>query len=321
MSASLIPDSGDPCEGGDILALQQGADPSKLATGGNHMQSPGDNYNGALPQFFLFKLVAAVKYQYGFPGLTPPYKTRYLTMTVNLTKTLGNTVTSASQVFTYDRITGSSSPPTINQNALGYLPVFPYGQDLTGDPNTVYTVNGDTSYSYVSVSPFGYGTTNLSVVFSDQYTLEQLDADADTLIATVDQTTEPWNHLTEVFYEIFNPADDGIPEQYGYGGTTGGDVQALTSAAWGWLLLGGVSSVDWFPNTYEKLVSTIQTNGTYCQNTITFDYSNNIISTVCKSGVSIGNKPIIITPPPLMDGQNTVVTITPMCVCPKPVPV
>src|ERR1700722_2382611 len=133
-----------------------------------------------------WKLLVAVKYQYGFPGFTAPYSTRYLSMLITETKGImggsggGGFSTTAQQLFTFDRITGGQTSPVLNQSATDFF-VFPYGADLTADPNTTYSVSGDTEVTWTTIGePAGGGLGNIfttvTLALSDQYTLAQLDA-------------------------------------------------------------------------------------------------------------------------------------------------
>jgi hypothetical protein len=273
---------------------------------------------------FKFKLLAAVKYQYGFPGFAPPYSTRYLSLLITETRGItagpgaGGFSTTASQLFTIDRINGGPTPGFL-QGATGYF-VFPYGQDLTADPNTTYTVTDDANVSWTTLgAPAGNGLgnqfTTVTLALSNPYTLAQLDADADALLATIDPSTMPWGMMQEAFYDIFGPPDAGIPAQYGYGGATGGDVAKLNAAAWSFLTLGLVSTANYYPNAYSKLISYIAMAGNYCQKTLYFDYNNNLINQTCLNGVGACGSTFEVTPPPLSDGQNTVVIIVPNCQC------
>jgi len=235
-------------------------------------------------------------------------------MLATLTKTLDG-ATTVQQLFTIDRTTGAPTPPNQNQNALGYLPVFPYGQDLTGDPNTSYSVTGDIGYTSTYISPYGYGTTVLTVELSNPYTLAQLDADADALLAAIDPATMAWGALQEALDGSFGPPDLGIPAQYGYGGSTGGAIPKLNAASWSLLTLGDVSSVNYFPNTYSKLISYIAMAGNYCQKTLTYDYNQNLINQSCLNGVGACSVPFEVIPPPLAAGQNTIVLVVPNSQC------
>jgi hypothetical protein len=258
-----------------------------------------------------WKLLVAVKYQYGFPGFTAPYNTRYLTQTITETQTFPGSSTSYESSTTIDRITGAATSTVITGGLTDNF-VFPYGQDLTG---TTYVVGGDDNYSFTFTKDDGYILVTVNVQLSNPYNLAQLDADADTLLATIDPATMAWNTLQEVFYDIFGPADAGIPAQYGYGGATGGAISQLNAAAWSWLSLGDVSSVTYYPNAYSKLISYVAMAGNYCQKTLTFDYNNNLINQSCLSGVGACSAPFKVVPPPLAAGQNSVVLIVPNCQC------
>src|SRR5450631_2570665 len=102
-----------------------------------------------------WKILVAYKGQCGWPGLLPPYATRYLAMTVTITDDEsqlaypfggllwpnGGGITTNQYSFAIDRITGRPLPG----GTPGIDPQFPYGldtaQDMADHPGSTWEVN------------------------------------------------------------------------------------------------------------------------------------------------------------------------------------
>ena len=162
-----------------------------------------------------WKLVAAVKLQWGWPGFVAPYQTRYLTKVVTITAIPtfgygtpdpGAPIVSSSR-WTLDRLTNESTQ-TILTNG-GADADFSYGTDLTPDPthNESWVVS-ETNFVHVYNNGYNYITTEVQL--SDPYDTATLETDANNFLAAADVTDQPWQTWQTVG-EITSPFFITIP--------------------------------------------------------------------------------------------------------------
>lgn len=276
-----------------------------------------------------WKLVMAVKGQYGWPGFIAPYATRYLTklVVISQTPTLGGPTTVRQQLWQLDRITGAiifPADPSASQAAAD----FPYGDPLPEDPvhSETWSVS-ETNFKHSYNN--GAFVIETEVTLSDPYDLATLDADTDALLNSVSIASMPWNTIQtvradEVSFTLgpYTPTGDLtvlLPPQVTYANIYSGSpapAPQLNAAAWSVYAPGFVFDDNWYPNGYSKLIGHIAMAGNYCQKIFTIDYNQNLLNEQCVSGTGSCSSafkvssPIEITP-----GQNSYVLIQPNCQC------
>lgn len=166
------------------------------------------------------RLVLALKDHYGFTsyGNTPPQK--FLTATTTETTDLsglsyssgiplypnGGGITTYVMTNVFDRITGFQTITGQVGNLAPFLmppnPVPPILPPANGVTNwTTVSSTQITTISYQSQPPLiGFATYTKTTILSNEYTLPQLDADADALCAGVNPLTIPLNYIVAVGY-------------------------------------------------------------------------------------------------------------------------
>lgn len=280
-----------------------------------------------------WKLILALKGQYGWPGFTAPYASRYLNKLVVIRTTptfdygtpdQGPTV-ERRQLWQLDRITGTVISPGIGEAQADAD--FPYGFPLPTDP--VHSETWDVSETqFTHVFNNGEFVVETEVTLSQPYDLATLDADADALIGSVSVAKMPWNTIqvvsaNEVSAPLgsYSPTGDLtllLPPQVTYRGIFAGGpvpVPQLNAAAWYVYAPGFVSAENWFPNGYAKLIGYIAMAGNYCQKTYVIDYNQNLLLEKCLSGTGSCATPFKVIPPPLVPGEDAYVLIIPNCQC------
>ena len=282
-----------------------------------------------------WKLIMAVKGQYGWPGFLAPYETRYLNklVVIRITPTLGygtpsqGPTTVQQQLWQLDRITGEIIFPADPGTAQA-IADFPYGDPLPEDPvhSETWTV---TESSFTHVYNNGTNFIETEVTLSNPYDLAILDADADALLASVSVAAMPWNTIqvvraNEVSFPLGPYAPSGdltqlLPPQVTYANIyTGAPVPApqLNAAAWTIYAPGYVFDDNWNPNGYAKLIGYVAMAGNNCQKTFRIDYSQKLLSENCVTGIGSCSSPFKVCPPTLIvPGQNAYVIIQPNCQC------
>jgi hypothetical protein len=270
-----------------------------------------------------WKLVAAVKLQYGWPGFTAPYSTRYLSklVTISSSPTFGFTPGAwtdvQQQLYTMDH-EGNISP---NDGLFHINADFPYGAPLTEDPK--HSESWEVTETYFKhIYNNGLFFTQTEVQLSDPYELTALESDADQIIASLNLADQPWNtwqsggDLTSIAAQPIE--NNAIPEQFRNAAQDNSGPAAMTqlnSAAWYAYALGLVTASFWQPNGYMKTIGHVAMAGNYCRKTFVFDPSFNVLNQNCLSGIGSCASTFIVTPPPLVAGQNAVVLIVPNCQC------
>ena len=276
-----------------------------------------------------WKLVAAVKLQWGWPGFIPPYQTRYLTklVTISTTPTFnygtskqGPTIVSSSR-WDINRFSGANgATQTIISNG-GADADFPYGADLTPDPThqESWAVQ-ETYFRHVYNNGYNYVQTELQL--SNPYDSATLEADADSFLNAADMADQPWQtwqtvgEITSPFFLTipnaalpvqFRNADQAVPGPNA--------MASLNSAAWYAYVYGSVSSALWLPNGYMKCIGYVAMAGNYAQRTYVIDGAFNILNQICVSGVGSCGNEFKVTPPSLVPGQSAYVTIAPNASC------
>jgi hypothetical protein len=205
--------------------------------------------------------------------------------------------------------------------------------------------------AFLAVYPplLGAAVTTIQVELSNQYTLEQLDADATQLLNAVDTDAMPWSSLVFAAYNEFQtvvgpstPAgflNGLLPDFAEYDEVAGpGPIQgestilyntgsdaavafgpipyaAIKSAAFAVYALGYVGATSWFPNGCIKLKSVIAMAGNYCEKTFAIDDDLNGLGQTCQSGQGQCSAPFNVNPGPLSLSQNSYTLIVPNCQC------
>jgi hypothetical protein len=275
-----------------------------------------------------WKLVLANKNQNGWPGFIAPFENRYLNklVVIETQPTFNypnNPVTTRTQEWVTDRLTGAIASADGNANADAD---FPYGDTLTQQPGTETWTVTETSFTHWLNN--GYFVIITTVTLSNPYTLTQLDTDTNALLSSVSILNMPWNTLI-----VVPSADQGLPlgpyspngdltqllppqVTYNLTGAPGPiAVPNLNAAAWCIYAPGSVSSQNFFPNGYSKLIGYIAMAGNYCQKTYYLDYNLNLLNQNCVSGIGSCAAPFKVTPPPITPGTDAYVLIVPNCQC------
>jgi hypothetical protein len=273
-----------------------------------------------------WKLVATVKLQWGWPGFSVPYTTRYLSKLVTISVTP-----------TFDYGTANQAPTAVSSSQWnmdhygnvmqtilagdGADADFPYTSDITPDPtHSESWAVSDSSFTHVYND--GYDFTQTEVQLSNPYTTAMLDADAQAFLNAADVKDQPWQtwqtagEITSPFFVTIPNA--ALPPQVrnadqSYPGPAA--MAALNSAAWYAYTYGEVSNGEWFPNGYMKCIGYVAMAGNYCEKTFIIDPGFNVLNETCASGVGSCSNEFTVTPPALTPGQNAYVTITPNCQC------
>jgi hypothetical protein len=275
-----------------------------------------------------WKLILATKLQAGWPGFTAPYLTRYLNKLVVITTQPSynypnNTPTVRQQEWITDRLSGGIYSADGNDNANAD---FPYGATLNQNPPDETWEVTETYFKHVVNN--GYFVIQTEITLSNSYDLATLDADANALLSSVSVAQMPWNTL-----QVAVGSDEGLPigpytpvgdltallppqTIYDLSGAPGPiAVPQLHAAAWYVYAPGLVSSQNFFPNGYSKLIGYIAMAGNYCQKNFFIDYDQNVLDQTCQNGVGSCSNPFKITPPPLVVGRDTYVLVMPNCRC------
>jgi hypothetical protein len=269
-----------------------------------------------------WKIIEAVMAHNGFPGFMAPYRTRYGNMLVTYSvdnRPLGGGfgVQTSTQLFTIDRLTGARTPGSFNEEQAPYLP-FPYNTGLPGSDTTSIWEVSETRYVHTVVQPFTGVIVTADVQLSNPFTLSQLEADADALLATIDVSKVDWFTLVSTSNDAFADPTNLLPAQYMYGGLQiPGPVAipTLRAGAWSALLPGPVGDESWQPNIYAKAVGYFAMAGNYCRKTFLVDYIPNPISNSCASGRGSCGNEFKVEPPTPTDNVNSYVLVVPNCVC------
>ena len=282
-----------------------------------------------------WKLVLAVKMQNGWPGFAQPYVTRYLNKLVVITSqpSFGypnNQSTTTQQAWVTDRLTGVINSADGNANANAD---FPYGETLNntgGDPsNPGYESWQVTDTQFIHTINNGYFVITTTVTLSNPYDFATLDADTNALLSSVSLASMPWNSLVvaqgqDVTVPLGNYDPDGnlmdlLPAQVTYPGIIvpgPNTINSLNAAAWAIWAPGLVSSQNYFPNGYSKLIGYIAMAGNYCQKTYFIDLNQSPTNQTCQSGIGSCASPFKVTPPPISPGANNAyVLVIPNCQC------
>ncbi|HZV36156.1 MAG TPA: hypothetical protein VFB72_16385 [Verrucomicrobiae bacterium] len=284
-----------------------------------------------------YKLVLAQKNQNGWPGFVAPFSTRYLNKTVTITsQATQDYPSSASSTVTAnyvtDRLSGGIS---FVKGTVGVDAVFPYGEMLTEDPvhSETWTVT-DASFTHVYNNGYNYVTTQVDL--SNPYDFGTLDADLNALLSSVSIASMPWNSLiivpgpdaaqpigpytpnADLMNDLLPATDAATGRSVTYTGVIApgpNTIPNLNAAAWAIFAPGLVSSQNFFPNGYQKLIGYIAMAGNYCQRNFFIDYNQNLLNQNCVSGSGACNAPFKVTPPPITPGENAYVLIVPNCQC------
>ena len=280
-----------------------------------------------------YKLIAATKGQYGWPGFLAPFETRYLNKLVTVTRDstslkyaatgipVGGSVEVAQQLFVLDRISGALLSPTSGTGSATAAFDFPYGQDTSNLEQIT-----DTHFRLVTRETFptltGAVVNTVEVQLSNQYTLPMVDADANDLISAVSVASMPWNTLqTNAYSEVVvpTPLEGSFPPaaDQDYHFFPGGPIPIpqLKAAALAAYAPGGVGPYDWFPNSYLKMIGYVAMAGNYCQKTFIIDYHQTVLDEQCQSGTGSCASTFKVTPPAITPGRNAYVLIVPNCQC------
>jgi hypothetical protein len=281
-----------------------------------------------LPGLFSFatpclrwKIIQAIKAHNGFPGFIAPYRRRYLDMLVTYTvddRALGSGfgITTTSQLYSIDRITGGLTPTSANVETAPYLP-FPYTGLTPSVEGSVWQVSEDHYIHTVTDPNFGIVVT-VDVQLSNQYTLAMLESDTDDLLATIDINQVNWFTLVSTQNGALDDPTRLLPPQYTYGPSQFPgpvSIPQLGAAAWSVLVPEPVGNTTWIPNVYAKAIGYFAMAGNYCEKTFLLDYNGAPLSNSCSSGVGTCAGEFLVKPPPLTDRENAYVLIVPNCVC------
>ena len=290
-----------------------------------------------------YKLICALKGQYGWPGFTLGNLKRYLnsvtTITVDYTQlTYENGIPVGGGVQTWtitssiDRITGATGPTTITPDTTIDAPGYgstplPYGVDLNNLP-TGWTVT-ETTFTQVILTPepplLGNVVTTIVTTLSNEYTVGQLEADVDALIAGVNPDSQPWNTFQYVGsanpFGPYTPNSDPrsmLPGEVNYYYLPRGGISSpenFSAAAWSVFAPGFVFGDNWFENGGMKMIGYVAMAGNYCEKTFLIDNNQNLLDENCESGAGSCSATFEVTAPPLTPGQNAYVVIVPNCQC------
>jgi hypothetical protein len=269
-----------------------------------------------------WKLQAAVKLQFGWPGFVPPYSTRYLSKLVTITVTPtfnfpNGPSTVSSQQWIMDKEGNLISPADGEPHANAD---FPYGEPLTEDP--VHSETWEVTETFFKhVYNDGEHFVQTEVQLSQPYETADLEQDADAILAGMNVAAQPWDtwqSAGDLYPRELVDMADALPGQVRNASqeTSGPfDMEVFNSAAWYTYVLGEVSGEDWQPNGYMKTIGHVAMAGNYCQKTFFVDANGDVLDQNCVSGVGSCKNPFIVQPPGLVPGKNAYVLIVPNCVC------
>ena len=215
---------------------------------------------------FQFKVIAAVKLQYGYAGYASPFNKRYLTRTISFTVDDSNRgyatgyAGTTTETDAIDQHTGALTKTgdwravrsgTGDLSSFGMSPDYPFAL-ISGSPSNNYStsdsaditnwsIDGDTSMTIVKKDNItGAGGTSytlctLTVTLSNEYTEPMLETDADAIISSVDPSTMPWDSVvfgaaSPYITGVFDYAPTGsMPLTFCYGITNAFSTPAVQS--------------------------------------------------------------------------------------------
>ena len=306
-----------------------------------------------------FKVVGACKLQVGYAGFSGNRQTRYLQRVITYTAGPDNSSTTPvtgltqTQTNVVDRITFAISSDHADGLVSGGTTYdFGFNSDYQGAgtyndasvSGTVYrkhtvTIISDTHMtkvltycsagSDVNIAPTN--TYTIDIVLSNPYTLAQLEADADAILATVDVSAMPWNSLQygagDQSSSGTGPRDpdgnkfSGFPPfivTYGNAVPTTATVQsARQGVGWSWYLPGGSGGTYGPAGTFLKAISYIKILGQYSVQSYPATWPDGDATTVigspaCTNGTTTcGSSIATITPPAIDADTNHYLLFTP----------
>jgi hypothetical protein len=287
---------------------------------------PGSLFSFGMP-CLKWKLVGGFKTHWGWTGfdatISPP--NRYLTRTVVYTVMdtyLGETSTKVTtSQENMDRISGAvtgQSPPGGTGPIGGGAPVV-YNGDTR---QTTDTGPRDLGGGYIDRQIW-------QVTYSNQYTMGQLESDADSLIDGFDPSSVPNQTITALAYPTDGNPTAGCfatffpPGRYAYPqlghSTFGTPMPAPTLGA---AAIAGYAPANQFLQSFGtagfgKIVGYLAMAGDYCLKTYTVDAGGQFIgSPTCLSGRGSCSSWFRVAPPaPYATGRNTYVVAVPNCQC------
>ena len=290
----------------------------------------------------------AFKGHNGYNGLLAPYHNKYLKRVVKLTTDLsglryqgtglplsGPLVTVLQDEFDIDPLTGFLTNTPNGTTGLRYFPYF--GVDTSNIPNLVVTDNYYSLTRFQDEPPLvGQAKYITEVFLSNQYTLDQLDADTNALINAINPDTIAWGNGVANWYvnnalggadlgtiysgfdQLLLPAVAQIPyPPRGPAPPTSFNVPELGAAAaytyapspFGEPIIAPYDKAG----AYMKLVGFIQMAGNYCKKNYYIDWDQNLISQNCQSGQGGCGGAFRVNPPPIIVGQDAYTMIVPNC--------
>jgi hypothetical protein len=311
---------------------------------------------------FKWKIIMAFKGHSGWNGFQAPYYTKYLNRRVRLTYDWSGLTypdgspISGPQIYVYesefdlDRLTAQPVNWPVNP-VPGVFPFPFFGEPIPtpqppADGVTNWVVTGDTYFSgthYEQRAPLiGLFKTTNEVFLSNQYTLEELDSDADALISNIDPNSIAWgsgmaNWFAEDYASIYMGFDqlllpriaeyvadrgptppvsfEALPQSSLDAGTSDPGAMAgyvYAPSPFGEPILAQLDR----PGAYMKFVAYVGLAGNYCQKQFYIDWSQNLIGQECVSGAGgCSGGGFLVKPPPIVVGQSAYTLIVPNCRC------
>jgi len=293
-----------------------------------------------------WKLLSAVKSHHGYAGFAGQRFTRYLSAAVvwNLDvygpgadTPYGNYVGSTTATYntTIARPDGNEIPPRSNtvmvtfNGQSGPMPAYDLILEPYADPDTLsdsgYTVLFPTVIASAGTilgnNIYTAYPTSLQVTLSNPYTLEELEADVDALLAAISPDAIPWmdyttNYPPSVDFLGFNNPPAPLPAEATYSGL--GTQPVLQAAAWSVYL--PTANQNFTLAALGKLMSWIAVAGDYCRRDFEVDLNANPVTPpTCVSGVGSCAAIFQVTAPPgVAIGVNKYTLIIPDCQCGAP---